>query len=324
MTHSLALAAALTPSWLDRSLYPFAPHFAQLSDGQVHYVDEGNGEPIVFVHGTPTWSFEYRNLVRELSRSHRCIAIDHLGFGLSQRPDAADYSPEAHVRRFAEFMEQLSLERCTLVVHDYGGPIALPWAVAQRDRVQRLVLLNTWLAPFDGDAQMVRRARFAASFLGRLLYRWFNASLRLIMPSAYGDRSRLTRSVHEQYLRVFEQRDARERVLHALARGLLDARAHYAKLWDGRAQLAAIPSLIVWGLADSALPPRYLEQLRAALPHARVLALPAVGHWPHEEAPDQVLDAICAFVAVAARPRTTALSATSSAVSAHTGSGLST
>ena len=83
-----------SPKWLDRILYPFAHHTVTLPSGQMHYVDEGQGEPIVFVHGTPTWSFVWRQQIKTLSRTHRCIAPDHLGFGLSDKPVDFAYTPK--------------------------------------------------------------------------------------------------------------------------------------------------------------------------------------------------------------------------------------
>jgi haloalkane dehalogenase len=95
-----------------------------LPAGRMHYVDEGHGAPIVFVHGTPTWSYEWRHVVRALARTHRCIAPDHLGFGLSDRPRNFPYTPEAHAESFAAFITRLNPPPFTLVVHDFGGPIA--------------------------------------------------------------------------------------------------------------------------------------------------------------------------------------------------------
>jgi haloalkane dehalogenase len=114
----------LDPEW------PFASRFAQTADGTVHYIDVGDGPPIVLVHGTPTWSFEWRHVVHALCSTHRVIAVDHLGFGGSQRPALASYTPEAHAARFASFMTGLGLTQpVILVVHDFGGPIALHWAL---------------------------------------------------------------------------------------------------------------------------------------------------------------------------------------------------
>lgn len=276
------------PTWLDRAAYPFTSRALRLPEGTLHYVDEGAGEPVVLVHGTPTWSFEYRHLIAALRPRHRVIALDHLGFGLSERPAEADYRPEGHARRFAAFVDALGLDRFSLVTHDFGGPIALPFAAARPERVARLVLFNTWIWPFDDDPKMQRRARLVQGALGRFLYRYFNASLRLIMPSAYGDRRKLTPAIHAHYLAPFRDRDARVRVLHALARALLGSRDHYAALHQRRAVLDAIPTRVIWGLADSAFGPADLERMRRALPSADVHALPGVGHWPHEEAPEEV------------------------------------
>ena len=301
------ILATKPPAWLDRAAFPFAARSLALPDGRIHYIDEGPegaDSLLVLVHGTPTWSFEYRHLIRALRPRHRVIALDHLGFGLSDRPAAADYRPEAHARRFAEFVEALGLPRFTLVTHDFGGPIALPFAAAHPDRVAGLVLFNTWLAPFT-DPLMLRRARLVAGAFGRFLYRYCNASLRLIMPSAYARRRRLTPAIHGQYLAPFTDRDARVHVLHTLARALLGSHEHYAALPARRHVLARLPTTVIWGLADSAFGPAYLERLRESLPAAHIHALADVGHWPHEEAPDEVLAHLEAHLARAAAARVT-------------------
>jgi haloalkane dehalogenase len=301
------------PTWLDRDAYPFTSRWLDVAvdrngardgngDGgsaRLHYIDVGAGEPILFVHGTPTWSFEYRHLIQGLRPTHRCIAVDHLGFGLSERPADASYTPEAHARRLRAFVDRLGLERFTLVVHDFGGPIGLPLAL-DATRVARLVVLNSWMWSFADDAEMTKRAAMVAGGLGRFLYRRLNASLRLIMPSAYGDRRKLTRAIHRQYLSVFGDADGRERVLWALARALTGSAAHYDDLWQRRAQLAGTPALIVWGRKDSAFRPSQLSRWRQALPHATVVELPVAGHWPHEEAPDEVLAALRPFLSQSA------------------------
>jgi haloalkane dehalogenase len=181
-------------------------------------------------------------------------------------------------------------------VHDYGGPIALPLAQEAPERVASLVVLNSWMWSMLDDPKLARGARFMSSWLGRFMYRWLNASLRLLMPLAYADRRKLTPAIHAQYLAVFPGRDERERVLWALARAFVGSSAAFARLWQGRASLAAIPSLIIWGLGDRALPPALLDRLRQGLPEARVEALPGVGHWPQEEAPEQVAALLDGFL----------------------------
>lgn len=283
-----------SPAWLDRTDYTFAPHWAALREGRLHYVAQGGGSPVVFSHGTPTWSYEYRHVIRVVSQHFRCIAPDHLGFGLSDRPANVAYTPEAHAARFREFVDTLGLTRFSLVVHDYGGPIALPLAL--EGRVDRLVLMNTWMWPFDDDPEMARRARMVSGGFGRFLYRRMNASLKLIMPSAYGDKRKLTPHVHRHYLEPFRDPASRVQVLWPLAAALLGSSAYYASLWERRTRLTQVPTMILWGLKDSAFRPKQLERWRAMLPEAKVVTIADAGHWPHEEAPSEVADAIDSFL----------------------------
>jgi haloalkane dehalogenase len=284
------------PTWVDRLAYPFTPRRLTLPAGTVSYVDEGQGEPILFVHGTPTWSFEYRHLIRALSGQHRCIAPDHLGFGLSQRPAGFDYRPESHAQVLAELVDRLGLERFTLVVHDYGGPIGLPLALDRPQRVRRLVVLNSWMWRLADDPRMARGARLLGGRFGRLLYRRANLSLRSLMPYANGDRERLTPAIHRQYLSAFPDADSRGRVLWSLAHGLLGSSDHFESLWQRRRRLAEIPSLVLWGMRDRALGPQLLDRWRQALPQARVVELGDAGHWPHEEVPGVVVEELRALL----------------------------
>ena len=264
----------------------------------MHYLDAGSGPPLLFVHGTPTHSYEFRHLMAALSDTHRCVAPDHFGFGKSDRPASFAYTPEAHAEALREFVGQLHLDRFTLVVHDFGGPIGLPLALADNSQVERVVIVNTWAWPLNDDPKMARGAGFIGGAVGRMLYRYANASLRLIMPSAYGDRRKLTKEIHRQYLEVFRDRDARVLVLHALAKALLGSRAHYQSLLDRIGALRRIPVLIVWGMKDSAFQPYQLDRWQSLLPHATVARIEGAGHWPHEEEPAAVVAALQAFLGV--------------------------
>jgi haloalkane dehalogenase len=292
------------PPWVDRQAFPFRSRFLRTRAGRVHYVDEGpgDGQVVLLVHGTPSWSFEYRSAISALSRTRRVIACDHLGFGLSERPRRFAYTPEAHAEVLREVIDGLGLTRFSLVVHDFGGPIALPFAAEAPERITRLVVINSWCWRLADDPQLARAARLASSRLGRFMYRWLNASLRWLMPYAYADRRKLTPEIHAQYLAPFmtrdarTTRDARERVLWTLARALGEGHASLSRLWQDRERLAQIPALIIWGLGDRALPPRVLERLRQALPQARVAELVGVGHWPQEEAPAEVARLLDGFL----------------------------
>lgn len=140
--------------------------WVEVPGGRLRTVDVGDGPVVLFAHGTPTWSYEWRHLIAALSATRRCVAPDHLGFGRSDRPSGADYRPEAHAERFRTLVEALDLRDVTLVVHDFGGPIALPTAL-DSDRITRLVVLNSWMWPFADDPSMRRGAWFIGTWVGR-------------------------------------------------------------------------------------------------------------------------------------------------------------
>lgn len=285
--------------WVDRELYPFRPHHLDTPDGRMHYVDEGTGPVVVLVHGTPTWSFLYRDVIRELSRDHRVVAPDHLGFGLSDKPADAPYRPEDHAARLALLIGRLGLEDITLVVEDFGGPIGLSYAIERPGNVRALVLMNTWLWSLKGTSAE-KMGRLFSTALGRFLYTRLNFSPRVILPSAYGDRKKLTKRIHRQYLAPFGS-PAERQGAWAFARALIGSDAWYESLWQRRDRLARQPALLLWGLKDPAFGPAYLARWKEALPGARVMEFADAGHFVPEEVDPAVLaEAIRAHVAGAA------------------------
>lgn len=280
----------------DPANFPFTPKRVDLGDGETLSVtDTGAGPVVVLAHGTPTWSYEWRHLLRALSARYRCIAPDHLGFGLSPRPLGADYSPEAHARRFSKLLEVLGVERYHLVVHDFGGPIALDGALAHPERVSSVTLFNTFAWPFSDDPTSRRRASLA----GTSLFRWAYGALNLsfvISRSAWGDPKTATKDTWPPYLSVFPDAASRRLVLWALAKSLLGSTAFFESLWARRQRLAATPMHVVWGLKDSAFPPSALAKLREAWPHASVHELATAGHWPHEEQPAVCAESVLQFL----------------------------
>ncbi|MBC8162916.1 MAG: alpha/beta fold hydrolase [Roseiflexaceae bacterium] len=282
-------------SWLDHSAYPFAPHFMHLPGGRMHYADEGSGAPIVFVHGTPVWSFVYRAFITDLSRDHRCIAPDHLGFGLSDKPTSADYRPEALAGNLAQLLDTLGLKDMTLVVHDFGGPIGLAYALEHAEHVRRLVIMNTWMWPLDDDPQIARMSRLLSGRLGRYLYTRANISPRQLYPLMFGDKTKFDKNVQQQYVKATSRPEERM-AMWTLARELVNSTDWYAQLWSKREHLASIPTLLLWGMKDAAFPPKHLTRWRAALPHAQVVSFPESGHFVQEEMPDKAINAIRSFL----------------------------
>jgi pimeloyl-ACP methyl ester carboxylesterase len=279
------------PAWLDTKGYPFTPRRFATPDGELSYVDVGKGPAVLLVHGTPSWSYEFREVVRELSRDHRCIAVDHLGFGLSDKRANAPLRLEDHGRRLRALVEGLGLRDLILVMHDFGGPIALPLALDDDGLVRGLVVLNSWMWPSDGDPAVARIDRVVRSWLGRLLYRRLAFPVRVVMPSAFANRRRLTKAIHRQYLAPLSSALAREGT-YAMALALKGADPLYASLWDRRGGLATTPTVIVWGMRDPIIAPKYLDRWTCALPHARVVRLDDAGHFVAEERPDAVAEAV--------------------------------
>ena len=285
------------PEWLDRAQFPYEPRLVDVGGGeQLSVTDVGSGRVLVFSHGTPTWSYEWRHHLRALSSSYRCIAPDHLGFGLSPRPKAADYRPEAHARRFSALLERLGVERYGLVAHDYGGPFALEAAVEHPERVERLVLYNTFAWDFADSPKRKRLVRWAGGRLFRWLYRNLNLSF-VISKSAWGDPSTMTRQTFAPYRPVFPDPDSRERVLFALARAFAGSRDFLDSLGRRLDRLADVPVHLVWGMKDTAFPPDVLARFRGIFPRASVLELERAGHWPHEEQPARCVESVQQFLA---------------------------
>jgi len=282
------------PEWLDPALYPFEPHFLDVDGGRIHYVDEGEGPVVLMVHGTPTWSFLYRRFIRDLARDHRVIAPDNMGFGLSDKPRGWGYRPEDHASNLARLIDALDLRDFVLVVHDFGGPIGLSYAEAHPERVRGLVLFNTWLWSLR-NSPAERVARVMGGPIGRFLYLRMNFSPRVILPAAFGDRRKLTKSVHRHYLKPFAS--PKDRIAPwTLARELLGSNDWYDRLWQRRDRLAGKPALILWGMMDPAFKPDALDRWRTALPAARVVEFPEAGHFVQEEAPDEAIREIRAFL----------------------------
>ena len=171
--------------WVNRELYPFESKFISLESGEMHYIDEGDGPVILFVHGTPTWSFLYRKIIGELNKGYRCIAIDHMGFGLSEKPLNFQGRPQDHSLNLTEFIERLGLKDMTLVVHDFGGPIGLSAAIRDADRFNRIVLFNTWLWATKENPEAIKVDRLINSFLGKFLYLNLNFSPKVLLKKAY-------------------------------------------------------------------------------------------------------------------------------------------
>ena len=193
------------PAWLDRQAYPFELRRLRHSDGALAFVDEGprDAPPLVFVHGNPSWSFMYRAQIADLRDRYRCIAVDHLGFGLSDKPRGASYHPADHARRLGAVLDALDLGEVHLVLHDWGGPIGMGWALDHPERVRSLLILNTWMWSLGKDPQARRFSRMLSSWPAQVAIRRFDVFVRYLMPKTFPDR-RQFKAVKDQYTGPFQ------------------------------------------------------------------------------------------------------------------------
>lgn len=276
------------PAWIDRTAFPFAPRTFHHAHGRLHYVDEGHGPVILFVHGTPDWSFGFRHLIAGLRTTHRCIAPDHLGFGLSDKPVHADLTVKAHAKRLQDLIDHLGLKDLTLVVTDFGGGIGLQHALEHPANVKRIVLYNTWMWDLMPDERFSRPASIMRSWPGRLLYLHFGFSVNVMMPGGYGDKRKLTKAVHAHFKNALPDAASRTATF-ACVREIADAGLFWQAQWERVGRLRTIPTLLCWGMRDRFFPPDLLERWRHALPQAEVCTAPDAGHFLHEEAPGLLL-----------------------------------
>ncbi len=290
----IKLHAMNTPKWLDRILYPFGHHTFALPEGNLHYVDEGTGEPIVFVHGTPTWSFVWRQQIKSLSRNYRCIAPDHLGFGLSDKPRDFSYAPDGHADNLEQLIQHLQLKNITLVVHDFGGPIGLRYALRHPENVKNIVILNTWMWSLEEEKTMMKISRFMSGSIGRFLYLQLGFSAKVLLPQGYLERKHLTKDIKQHYQKPLSS-SANRLGTWNFAKALHHANPYFAELWEQRAKLKSINKLILWGEKDKLLPLHFLQRWQQEFPEAKTVKYKA-GHFVQEERGGEVADAIKSFV----------------------------
>ena len=285
------------PNWVSAEMFPFESRFFTTPSGQsMHFIDEGEGEPIVFVHGNPSWSFEFRHLVKGLRSDFRCIAPDHIGFGLSSRSTSSeDHRPQAHADAFASLLDHLNLRDITLYMTDWGGPIGLHFARTHPERIKRIVIANTWCWPVSRDPHFVMFSFMMSSWLGRYLIRRFNFFVNRVVPMAVGSKEVLTPQVMEHYRNAQPTPDARS-ACAALPGAIVGATDWLGTIWEDREAFADLPALVLWGMKDIAFRRKELERWKSELTNSEIHEFQGCGHFLAEETPDQILPLLTSFM----------------------------
>jgi haloalkane dehalogenase len=268
-----------------------------------HYLDEGQGEPVVMVHGNPTWSFYYRRLVEALRPAYRAIVPDHIGCGLSDKPDDSryDYTLASRIADLEALVDHLELDGgLTLVVHDWGGAIGLGYATRHPERVARLVVLNT--AAFT----MPRTKTFPWPLwlcrdtpLGAYLVRGLNAFCRGTARIGCTRRP-LPRDVRDAYCAPYDSWDHRIAVHRFVQdiplRGGDRSYDEITRIEKGLAGLAGVPTLIGWGMKDFVFDHHFLAEWVRRFPGAEVHRFARAGHYVLEDEGEQIVPLVRAFL----------------------------
>jgi pimeloyl-ACP methyl ester carboxylesterase len=281
--------------------YPFAPHYRVVNGVRIHFADEGVGEPVVLLHGDPTWGYLYRHFIPPLARRRRCIVPDHMGMGKSETPAAPHpYRLSHHIANLEALLLALDLRDITLVLHDWGGPVGLGAAVRHPGRIKRLVLMNTWAsAPWPGGPlprllEVIRSERGERFVLER------NGYVEPALRGTTHHPERLTAAVMKAYGAPFPTSQSRLALL-CWSRDIpmIETDPSYSEMKRIEERLSlfsAIPILLVWGMRDPVLAPPVLGWWQARYPHAATHEIGDASHFLQEDAPDRIVECLEQFL----------------------------
>jgi pimeloyl-ACP methyl ester carboxylesterase len=281
------MAFAVPPTMFD------AQHrFVDLPGGaRVHYVDEGTGPTLLFLHGNPAWSFQWRALIGGLRGAFRCVALDYPGFGLSAAPAGYGFTPREQSQVVEAFVGRLGLRDLTLVMQDWGGPIGLGLAERRPELVRAVVVGNSWAWPTTTAEPRGLFSKIAGGPLGELVEMNFDGFVRMALSH---DIRSLPPETGEVYRHPFRPLAGR-RVAAFYPGQITAASAYFRELEAGLPRLAARKALILWGTRDPGFPHADLARFEHAFPHHRTVELPQAGHFFFEDAPSEVIAEIRTF-----------------------------
>jgi pimeloyl-ACP methyl ester carboxylesterase len=287
---------------IPKHLYPFQSQFLELGDLRLHYVDEGSGEVVVAVHGNPTWSFYYRELIKDMRGDHRVLAPDHMGCGLSDRPDddAYPFTLERRVADFETFMDRLDLDEVNLIVHDWGGAIGCAWAGRNPERVKRLVVLNTGAFHLPASKALPWQLWLIRNTpLGSGLVRGLNGFAR--GATHFGcTRRPMPKEVRDAYCAPYDTWENRRAVLRFVEDIPLKPGDQgfdlVTEIAGNLPKLADKPILICWGDKDFVFDHHFLAEWVRIFPNAELHRFADGGHYILEDYADEIVPLIRTFL----------------------------
>jgi haloalkane dehalogenase len=293
------MATRVTTDWLERHM-PFPRRFVSVGEGRLHVIDDGprDGPPLVMLHGNPTWSFHFREVIRAFGSTNRVVAVDHLGCGGSDKPPDGSYRLETHIRNVIRVMDELEVRGATLMVHDWGGAIGMGAALERPDLFERFIVTNTAAFPSRSMPFSIGLCRVPG--FGAVAVRGLNAFARGALWRCVVKRSRLTSEVESGYLAPYGSWADRV-ALHRFVQDIPMSPAHPSfdrlrKIGEELHRLQERPMLIVWGGRDFCFHEEFFAEWRRRFPRAEAHFLEDCGHYVLEDGHEHLLPLVEAFL----------------------------
>jgi len=281
--------------------YPFASRFAVVDGHRMHYIDEGPRDAdatMLMVHGNPTWSFYYRRLVSHFLDRVRCVAVDHIGCGLSDKPQQYRYTLAQHIDNLESLIDQCDLRNVTLVAHDWGGAIAMGAAVRVPDRMSRFVLSNTAAFRSTDIPRSIHLVHIP--LFGAMMVRGLNAFVRAALDWTVVNKTVMTPAIKAGYKAPYGSWHDRIAVLRFVQDiPLKSSHVSYntlKEIEEGLPQFADHPIQFIWGEQDFCFTTKFLDQFEEIYPKANTLRLPEAGHYLFEDADEKYRGCIREFL----------------------------
>jgi pimeloyl-ACP methyl ester carboxylesterase len=293
--------SSLSPGWA--RLYPYASNYLDLNGLRYHYLDEGDGEPLLMLHGNPTWSFYFRPLIDAFRKTHRVIVPDHMGCGLSDKPglNRYDFRLRSRIADLAALIEHLNPDRpITLIAHDWGGMIGLGWVLNHTDRVKRMVFMNTAGFFPPGGKPIPRRLKWLRTPNPVMERAVLHLNLFARAALFMAPRKRLAAEVRSGLIAPYDRPSHRLATLKFVQDIPLNEADPSGDIVAGvekhLTRLTRCPVLLVWGAHDFVFDRAYFDEWRRRVPHAEAHWLTEAGHYLLEDAPLKVAGLIGEFL----------------------------
>ena len=308
-TSSAALSTASTSQTADRanevwrSEYPFASNYIQVGPNRINYVDESasgvdRGDPVLMVHGNPTWSFYWRRMINSLSPDRRVVAVDHLGCGLSDKPVDHEYCLQNHIDNLCVLVDQLDLKNVTLMAHDWGGAIGLGALLARKERFKKIVLFNTAAFAPPYIPFRIRVCRWP--LVGKLGVQGLNMFAKAATFMATEQKGGLPKPIAAGMLAPYDNWNNRV-AIYNFVKDIPLSKSHptwavLERIESGLASVADWPIMMAWGMKDWCFRPECLDRLSRHWPDAEVHKIADAGHYVIEDAAEEVEQRVHEFL----------------------------